>query len=243
MMSAAMHPPRLRVAGRARSVRSVAARFCRRRRDSRDIPTQSWIANVKGTAGPSTQETLIVAVCLQPFDADAWSRFVALYGPPIVAWCRRYGLQSADARDVAQNVLMQFLRQSARFKYDRTKRFRGYLRAITHAAWCDWVERNRPIGDELRGVEAARLLAETPARDDLARSLEARYDRELLDLAMAEVRGRVEPLTWEVFHLLAIEGLSGKEVVARTGMKLGSAFAARHKVQRLIKEIIARHDA
>ena len=191
---------------------------------------------------PSTQDTLVAAVCAQPFDTEAWAKFVSLYGPHVVAWCRRYGLQEADARDVSQDVLMQFMRQAARFRHDRSKKFRGYLRTITHAAWCDWVEKGRRVDEVARGEGMERILAQTPARNDLVDSLEAQYDRELLGVAMEQVRGRVEPRTWEVFQLLAVEGLSGKEVVVRTGMKLGSAFAARHKVQRMLKDAVERLD-
>lgn len=187
---------------------------------------------------PSTSETLLAAICVRPVDNEAWKQFVTLYGPHIVGWCRRYGLQDADARDVAQEVLMQFSRQAGRFRYDQARKFRGFLRTITHAAWCDWVERR-----QTRRLGAANditidMLEEIPARDDLAIRLEAEYDHELLRLAMEKVMRRVEPRTWEAFRLLAIEGLPGVEVAARVGMKLGSAFAARHKVQKLLRETI-----
>ena len=192
---------------------------------------------MKGTE-PSTSETLLLAVCSQPLDADAWSRFVFLYGPHVVTWCRRYGIQEADARDVAQEVLLRFSKQAARFRYDRSKKFRGYLRAITHAAWCEWAERKREVVEGTGGSAMIGLLEQIPARDDLIAEIEAEYDRELLRLAMGLVKRRVEPRTWEVFRLLAIEGLPGIEAAARVGMKLGSAFAARHKVQRMLKETI-----
>ena len=191
---------------------------------------------------PSTQDTLVAALCAEPFDTEAWARFVSLYGPHVVAWCRRYGLQEDDARDVAQNVLVQFMRQAARFRHDGSKKFRGYLRTITHAAWCDWVEKHKRVVVAVGGEGMKKMLAQIPARDDLIDSLEVQYDRELLAVAMEQIRGRVEPRTWEVFRLLAVEGLSGKEVVDRTGMKLGSAFAARHKVQQMLKDAVERID-
>ncbi len=197
---------------------------------------------MKGTE-PSTSETLLVAVCSQPLDAEAWSRFVFLYGPHVVNWCRRYGIQQADALDVAQEVLLRFSKQAARFRYDRSKKFRGYLRAITHAAWCEWVEQRQGIAEASGDPATMALLEQVPARDDLVAQIEAEYDRELLRLAMGLVRRRVEARTWEVFHLLAVEGLPGVEAAARVGMKLGSAFAARHKVQRMLKETIEGLDA
>ncbi len=191
---------------------------------------------------PPTSETLIVAICSQPADADAWSQFVFLYGPHVVTWCRRYGIQEADALDVAQEVLLRFSSQAARFRYDRSKKFRGYLRSITHAAWCDWIEKNHEPLVEKAGPSSLARLEQIPARDALVSQIEEEYDRELLRVAMVRVKRRVEPKTWEVFRLLAIEGLPGKEAAARVGMQLGSAFAARHKVQRMLKEAIQSLD-
>ncbi len=188
----------------------------------------------------STHESLLRAVCMRPFDTDAWSRFVYLYGPLIVAWCRRYGLQDADSRDVAQDVVLQFLKQAERFQYDPSKKFRSYLRQITHAAWCDWVERKRLSDSGSRSN--LEEMDQLPARDGLLALMEAEYDHELLGLAMEFVKRRVEPQTWEAFRLLAIEGLSGKEAAERVGMQVGSAFAARHKVQNLLKQEVSRLD-
>ena len=37
-------------------------------------------------------------------DRNAWRRMSVLYGPLVYYWCRRQGLQSADADDVVQDV-------------------------------------------------------------------------------------------------------------------------------------------
>ena len=54
------------------------------------------------------------------------------------------------------------------------------------------------------------------------------------------IRRRVEPQTWQAFELLALQRLSGDDGAARLGMPVGSLFAARSKVQRMLREEIAR---
>ena len=66
--------------------------------------------------------------------------------------------------------------------------------------------------------------------------IEREGDRELLEKAMALVRLRVKPHTWEAFRLMAFEGVSGAEVAERLGMKVGTVFVARSKVQRMLQE-------
>jgi RNA polymerase sigma-70 factor (ECF subfamily) len=84
------------------------------------------------------------------------------------------------------------------------------------------------------------VLEQAPARDELLARMEAEYDRELLEMAMQRIRRRVEPQTWQAFELLALQRLSGEEAAARLGMPVGSLFAARSKVQRMLREEIAQ---
>jgi RNA polymerase sigma-70 factor (ECF subfamily) len=85
-----------------------------------------------------------------------------------------------------------------------------------------------------------RVLAEVPAREDLARRLARQYDQELLGIAMERIRKRVAPQTWQAFELLALRHVSGTEAARQTGMSVASAFAARSKVQRLLREELDR---
>jgi WD40 repeat protein len=52
-----------------------------------------------------TSPTLLGRLRRSPADQAAWAEFVDRYGPRIYAWCRHWGLQEADAQDVAQAVL------------------------------------------------------------------------------------------------------------------------------------------
>ena len=50
-------------------------------------------------ADESTHASLILRV-RDPNDACAWREFERVYGPLILAYCQRFGLQFADAEDV-----------------------------------------------------------------------------------------------------------------------------------------------
>jgi hypothetical protein len=65
-------------------------------------------------------------------DASAWERLIALYEPLVCHWCRRAGLQEADAADVRQEVFLAVSRGLADFRRDGgAGTFRGWLRVIT----------------------------------------------------------------------------------------------------------------
>ena len=82
------------------------------------------------------------------------------------------------------------------------------------------------------------LLHNVEARDELTRRLQETFDQELLELATARVRARVEERTWEAYRLTALEGLSGAEAAARVGMQVGTAYKAKSKVHAMLQETL-----
>ena len=76
----------------------------------------------------STRTSLLIRLRQDPVDQGAWNEFTRQYGPLILAWCQQWGLQSADADDVSQNVLLKLAHHLRSFVYDPRRRFRGFLR-------------------------------------------------------------------------------------------------------------------
>jgi RNA polymerase sigma-70 factor (ECF subfamily) len=187
-----------------------------------------------------TSPTLLGRLGRDPNDAVAWGEFVRRYGPKMHQWCRRWQLQDADAEDVTQNVLVEVARQMKKFTYDPARSFRGWLKTVTHGAWCDWLAAQKRPGRGSGDSAVVSVLATVEARDDLARRLEEQYDLELLDEATARVRLRVAPQTWEAFRLLTFEDLTGPDAAARLGVNLSSVYVARSRVQKLIQEELGR---
>jgi RNA polymerase sigma-70 factor (ECF subfamily) len=126
------------------------------------------------------------------------------------------------------------------FRYDPARSFRAWLKTVARGAWCDWLETQKRPGQGSGDSQMLEVLTRVEARDDLVRQLEAEYDRELFEAAAVRVRLRVEPHTWEAFRLQALEGLSGAEAAARLGMKVGAAFVAKSKVQKMLQEEVRK---
>jgi RNA polymerase sigma factor (sigma-70 family) len=187
-------------------------------------------------SGPPTSATLLGRLRQSAADQDAWGKFVDRYSPKIYAWCRRWGLQEADAEDVTQSVLVKLVEKMRVFVYDPAQSFRGWLRTLTHYAWYDFVQGRQRPGTGAGDSRVVEVLQAVEARDDLVGRLEAEFDRELLDEAMARVCLRVEPHTWDAFRLLAVDGVSGAEAAGRLHMKVATVFVARSKVQRMLQE-------
>jgi RNA polymerase sigma-70 factor (ECF subfamily) len=183
-----------------------------------------------------TSATLLGRLRQGATDQEAWGEFVRRYGRLIYQWCRRWKLPEAEAEEVTQAVLVRLVEKLRAFDYDPQRSFRAYLKTLTHYAWCDFLEGRRRPDAGSGGSGVASALASLEARDDLAGRLQREFDQELLDLAMARVRLRVEPHTWDAFRLTALEGQSGAAAAAQLGMQVASLFAAKSKVQRMLRD-------
>jgi RNA polymerase sigma-70 factor (ECF subfamily) len=183
-----------------------------------------------------TSLTLIERVQKFPPDQKAWEEFVRRYQPMIRAWCLKWGLQSSDVDDVAQDVLLKLLGVMQRFQYDPSRSFSGWLKIVTQNTWNDFCnDRRREPGQLSPEIPIAELSA---ARIDLEQGLENLFDRDLFETALRRVAQRVKPVTWEAFRLLAVEGLSGQEVGQRLNIPVAHAFVAKNRVQKLLQEEI-----
>ena len=87
-----------------------------------------------------TSVTLLELVRRFPRDEAAWAVFVQRYGPNIQAWCRAWHLQSADADEVSQMVLLKLADKMRTFVYDPSQSFRAWLKTLTHHAWQDYLQ-------------------------------------------------------------------------------------------------------
>jgi RNA polymerase sigma-70 factor (ECF subfamily) len=182
-----------------------------------------------------TSVTLLARLRQTPADQAAWAEFVEGYGQRIHAWCRRWGLQEADAQDVTQTVLLKVLGAVQAFHYDPAQKFRSWLKTVTHHAWQDLVRSRRRAAAGGDAASDNDPLLTLSARDDLGARLEAAYEQELVEQALERVRPRVQPPTWEAFRLTAFEGLPGAEVAARLGMAVTSVYKAKSNVQKLLE--------
>jgi len=111
---------------------------------------------------------------------------------------------------------------------------RAWLKTVARHAWSDYWSGRKEVA--AGGSQAVELLRTVEAREDLVRRLEEEFDRELLDEAMARVRMRVRPQTWEAFERTALQGQSGAEAGQALGMKVATVFVARSKVQKMLQE-------
>lgn len=187
--------------------------------------------------GPDTDTSLTLLERIQghPEDPRAWQLFVERYQPKIRRWCLAWGLQDSDADDITQDVLVKLFGALRKFRYDPDKGFHAWLKTVTQHAWFDFLAARRK--DPGHNADSIGQIADSAeAQSDLERRIEEAFERDLLNLAMNRVKGRVKSVTWDAFHLTAIGGLSGADAAQKLGMPVAHVFVAKHRVQKMLQE-------
>src|SRR5262245_686797 len=197
------------------------------------------------TLDESTRASLLLAV-RDAGDGRAWSAFAARYGGLVRAWCRRRGLQAADAEDVTQAVLAALYRAMPAFEYDARRGVRGYVYRAFQRACADLHRRGArvPGGRGAGGEEAHAALGAVPGPEEGEPEAEAlgRYlerDR-LVAQACAQARARSRATTWRAFWLAAVEGWEAAAVAAELGLTLDAVYAAVCRGRRRLREELER---
>ncbi len=167
----------------------------------------------------------------QPFEPEAWARFVALYTPLVYSWGRRVGLQEPDAADLVQDVFVTLLQVLPTFTYDRHQSFRRWLWTVTINKWRK--DRKLPDNRMRRGQEG--LPESVAVADDLEAIWEAEYQQHLVNQALRLMRADFEETTWKACWETVVAERSAMEVAAELGLTVGAVYAARFRVLKRLR--------
>ena len=170
-------------------------------------------------------------------NAEDWERFYDLYFPLVYQYACSRGCSSAMAKDVVQETLLVLARKLPDFNYDAQRgRFRSWLLTVVHSRIIDafrrekrYVSRENP--EDLLDVEQISSLSE-PA----TQNWDEEWQRNILTLALAEVKRSVSPGTYRSFQMVAIEERSVEEACAELGINRNTLYQQRHRVLKKLKE-------
>jgi RNA polymerase sigma-70 factor, ECF subfamily len=171
-------------------------------------------------------------------DAGSWRDFVECYGPRVFEWCRQLGLQEADAADATQQVLLKLVDQLQGFDYDPGKgRFRSWLKTVTRHVATDVLRQWRERGSGGQASpEAVEPADAAPGPEQmLFAALEAGWREEVLRLAEARVRLRVQPASWRAWELACREQLSAAEIARQLDLAVADVYVAKSRITKMLR--------
>lgn len=150
-------------------------------------------------------------------DGAARRELYETYGARLLALCRRYARDAAEAEDLMQDVFVKIFRVIGRFRWTRPGSLYSWMARVALNLAFDSAKKRRRLARELVNVEA---LAET-VEDDPG------YE-ETMSVPAEVLQGMIAALPEgyrTVFTLYCIEELSHKEIAALLGIKEKSCSA------------------
>jgi RNA polymerase sigma-70 factor, ECF subfamily len=172
-------------------------------------------------------------------DNAGWQRVVDLYSPLARHWCRRWGVEGADADDILQEVFRAAAASIANFRREREgDTFRGWLRSITRNRVLAFVRSRKEWPQAAGGSEAQQRFQEIAEPDaaDAGDSEEAEQFSLLVRRAMVQLRGEFQPKSWQAFWRTAVDQQASADVAVELGMTANAVRMAKSRVLHRLRE-------
>lgn len=175
-------------------------------------------------------------------NADAWRDLVHLYSRRIYRWCRRAGLQPADAGNVVQEVLRSVARKLPDFRHEQaTDSFRGWLKRITTNKITDHFRaQGKQPAQPRGGTDAHRQLLHMPVPEPHEPTWATTQSRHtptnrLDPEKLAVVRGKISDRDWKMFWRVVVDGQSAVEVGEEFNVTANTVRIVKMRVLRRLK--------
>ena len=165
-------------------------------------------------------------------DSETWDRLVKIYSPLLNAWLRKYDVQSSDAEDLVQDVLLVVSKELPAFQHNgRPGAFRAWLRSmLVNRLRNFWRTRDRrPQAGGGSDMERRLGQLDDPT-SQMSHLWNRQHDLHVAEqlLLMAESHFTAE--TWQAFVRVAIDGQRADAVAEELGISVNAVFIAKSRV-------------
>jgi len=180
-------------------------------------------------------------------DHDGWREFFDTYWGLIYGVARQTGLNDAEAQDIVQETIVAVAKNISDFHYDPSRgsfkswllqqtrwRVQGYFRKRQYQRDGQKFPREQPLD--------TATIEQQPAPNDfnLDETWDAEWERNLLEVALQNVKTRATPRQFQLFALHVLNELPARLVAERVGAKLAEVYFAKYRISNLVKKEIKR---
>jgi RNA polymerase sigma factor (sigma-70 family) len=176
---------------------------------------------------------------------QAWVEFQHKYDPLLRSYCKSLRLDGQTTDEICQLTWIEVARRIDSFVYDPRKSFRAWLRTMCTNKARDYFKKAKrdlvlPFEDRDEATRTGPLRSfgeEGPDSDGYhdEEPVIALWRRRAEEV-QAAVKAKVKPHTWEAFWLLAVRDCDMEETVEMLGISHFSAFKAKERVSRQLKD-------
>lgn len=175
-------------------------------------------------------------------DDRSWREFFDRYWQLIFGLAKRRGLSDDESQEALQETLIALAKTMPQFRYDPARcSFKSWLRHLAEKKIADQFRRRERRGP-LVSLEAEDPLVGLPAMipDSSVLPPDEAWDRaweeNILRMAMDQVRARANPLHFQAFHRVVVQGFSPAETARTLEISLPQVYLARHRIAAMVKK-------
>jgi len=180
-------------------------------------------------------------------DQESWRQFFNLYWNLIYGFALRWGLSDAEAQEIVQETIIEVAKKMPNFEYDPALgSFKGWLLRLTWWRTCDHLRRRQreesnfvSSSEPTTPTEAIELVPD-PAGADLDAIWDEEWRRNIMTVALEQVKQKVRPKQYQLFDLYAVKGWPLEKVIRTMRVSATQVYLAKHRVAALIKKEVKR---
>ena len=195
----------------------------------------------------TTRKSLLARV--RQGDEVSWNDFYDAYKGLVKSCGQDYGLSNAEKEELLQNVMCEVFRRDMLknfdseesydeyfFTHDQTKgRFRNYLRQVVkYQAY----KIMRARKNDIRIDDDDNHIQIASPEDDWDNIWEFEWQRHVLNMALIELRGRVQPDTYAAFEMYALQNRPVQEVAQFLDISVSAIYTAKSRCIAVLKEAV-----
>ena len=159
----------------------------------------------------------------------AWNRFVELYTPLLMHWVKRLGLDTNEAADIVQEVMLTLMVRLPAFQYDPDQSFRSWLRTVALNQTRDYLRKKHTR----KKYEDQAYRESEKFGDSLFSDQE--FHQALAHRALELMKNEFEEMTWRACWESVVEGRKAVEIAEELGMTANAVYLAKGRVLRRLR--------
>ncbi len=176
-------------------------------------------------------------------DQSSWQDFFDTYWHLIYGVALKRGLSQSEAQDVVQETMVSVAKHMPTFTYDPAiGSFKAWLLNMTRWRIADQLRKRQQVGvfqdssnEAGDGVGMDEISNDTcPA--DLDRLWNDEWEKNLLEVAVAKARRRLDPKQYQIFDFYVNKEWKPERIAKALDISVNQVYLAKHRVTEVIKE-------
>jgi RNA polymerase sigma-70 factor (ECF subfamily) len=201
-----------------------------------------FINKIKGRLNMAFTTRLSLLSKIKKGDEIGWYDFYRTYRPLILLRGGDHFLTQEEKEELVQDVLLSIFKNNSKFVYNPEKgKFRSFIRTIIDRRSFDILRKRKNIIVDTD----QKFLESLPDinKSDIEKKWEGEWRKHIITQSIAELRMRLEPVTFQAFELYTLNEWAPAKVADFLDLSINSVYVAKNRAIKQLRTIIKEQEA